>query len=42
MFKLITQYKLFIALSQDNLIPEGHSVLIFSQTRKMLNLIQVG
>jgi SNF2 family DNA or RNA helicase len=28
-------------LPQDNLIPEGHNVLIFSQTRKMLNLIQV-
>lgn len=24
----------------DNLIPDGHSVLIFSQTRKMLDLIQ--
>lgn len=26
---------------QNKLIPEGHNVLIFSQTRKMLNLIQV-
>jgi hypothetical protein len=26
---------------QQNLIVEGHHVLIFSQTRKMLNLIQV-
>ncbi|KAJ1387805.1 SNF2-related, N-terminal domain [Sesbania bispinosa] len=30
----------FIMSLLDNLIPEGHSVLIFSQTRKMLNLIQ--
>ncbi|CAM8901164.1 unnamed protein product [Rhodiola kirilowii] len=30
----------FIMALLDNLIPEGHSVLIFSQTRKMLNLIQ--
>lgn len=28
-------------LAQDTLIPEGHNVLIFSQTRKMLNLIEV-
>jgi SNF2 family DNA or RNA helicase len=26
---------------QRNLVKEGHHVLIFSQTRKMLNLIQV-
>lgn len=26
---------------QRNLVEEGHNVLIFSQTRKMLNLIQV-
>ncbi|XP_022002745.1 protein CHROMATIN REMODELING 24 isoform X3 [Helianthus annuus] len=30
----------FIVSLLDNLIPEGHHVLIFSQTRKMLNLIQ--
>ncbi|KAK6922790.1 Helicase, C-terminal [Dillenia turbinata] len=30
----------FILSLLDNLIPEGHSVLIFSQTRKMLDLIQ--
>ncbi|KAL2342897.1 hypothetical protein Fmac_004182 [Flemingia macrophylla] len=30
----------FIMSLLDNLIPEGHRVLIFSQTRKMLNLIQ--
>ncbi|XP_062149491.1 protein CHROMATIN REMODELING 24 isoform X2 [Alnus glutinosa] len=30
----------FIMSLLDNLISEGHSVLIFSQTRKMLNLIQ--
>ncbi|XP_027342704.1 protein CHROMATIN REMODELING 24 [Abrus precatorius] len=30
----------FIMSLLGNLIPEGHSVLIFSQTRKMLNLIQ--
>ncbi|XVF58791.1 hypothetical protein PTKIN_Ptkin07bG0094900 [Pterospermum kingtungense] len=30
----------FILSLLDNLIPEGHHVLIFSQTRKMLNLIQ--
>ncbi|KAF5751779.1 DNA excision repair protein ERCC-6-like isoform X1 [Tripterygium wilfordii] len=30
----------FIMLLLDNLIPEGHKVLIFSQTRKMLNIIQ--
>ncbi|GKA57409.1 SNF2-related, N-terminal domain-containing protein, partial [Tanacetum coccineum] len=30
----------FIASLLDKLIPEGHNVLIFSQTRKMLNLIQ--
>ncbi|KAK1587650.1 hypothetical protein Q3G72_015382 [Acer saccharum] len=30
----------FILSLLDNLIPEGHKVLIFSQTRKMLNLIQ--
>ncbi|PKI79435.1 hypothetical protein CRG98_000182 [Punica granatum] len=30
----------FIMSLLDNLIPEGHNVLIFSQTRKMLNLIQ--
>ncbi|KAL1364668.1 protein CHROMATIN REMODELING 24 isoform X1 [Arachis hypogaea] len=30
----------FIMSLLDNLIPEGHSVLIFSQTRKMLNIIQ--
>jgi len=29
------------AILQENLIEEGHIVLIFSQTRKMLNLIQV-
>lgn len=28
-------------MSQRNLVKEGHHVLIFSQTRKMLNLIQV-
>ncbi|KAK7318422.1 hypothetical protein RJT34_03122 [Clitoria ternatea] len=33
--------KIFFIMSLlDNLIPEGHNVLIFSQTRKMLNLIQ--
>jgi len=31
----------FYIVTQENLIPEGHRVLIFSQTRKMLNLIQV-
>ncbi|PWA61087.1 SNF2-related, N-terminal domain-containing protein [Artemisia annua] len=30
----------FIASLLDKLIPEGHNVLIFSQTRKMLNHIQ--
>ncbi|KMT14061.1 hypothetical protein BVRB_4g078890 isoform A [Beta vulgaris subsp. vulgaris] len=30
----------FILSLLEKLIPEGHSVLIFSQTRKMLNLIQ--
>ncbi|KAJ6353774.1 hypothetical protein OIU76_002737 [Salix suchowensis] len=30
----------FILSLLDNLIPEGHNVLIFSQTRKMLNHIQ--
>ncbi|XP_047165048.1 protein CHROMATIN REMODELING 24 isoform X1 [Vigna umbellata] len=30
----------FIMSLLDNLIPEGHCVLIFSQTRMMLNLIQ--
>ncbi|KAK9950149.1 hypothetical protein M0R45_005651 [Rubus argutus] len=30
----------FIMTLLDNLIPKGHNVLIFSQTRKMLNLIQ--
>ncbi|KAL6225468.1 hypothetical protein ACLB2K_004318 [Fragaria x ananassa] len=30
----------FIMSLLDNLIPEGHNVLIFSQTRKMLNIIQ--
>ncbi|GAA0156845.1 damaged DNA-binding protein [Lithospermum erythrorhizon] len=30
----------FILSLLDNLIPEGHNVLIFSQTRKMLDLIQ--
>ncbi|MED6135125.1 Protein CHROMATIN REMODELING 24 [Stylosanthes scabra] len=30
----------FIMSLLDSLIPEGHSVLIFSQTRKMLNIIQ--
>ncbi|XP_015573004.2 protein CHROMATIN REMODELING 24 [Ricinus communis] len=30
----------FIMSLLDNLIPEGHNVLIFSQSRKMLNLIQ--
>ncbi|KAH0987969.1 hypothetical protein GBA52_015146 [Prunus armeniaca] len=30
----------FILSLLENLIPEGHNVLIFSQTRKMLNLIQ--
>ncbi|ESR45373.1 hypothetical protein CICLE_v10000096mg [Citrus x clementina] len=30
----------FILSLLDKLIPEGHNVLIFSQTRKMLNLIQ--
>ncbi|KAI3700873.1 hypothetical protein L2E82_45514 [Cichorium intybus] len=30
----------FIMSLLENLIPEGHKVLIFSQTRKMLNLIQ--
>ncbi|OMO56201.1 SNF2-related protein [Corchorus olitorius] len=30
----------FIMSLLDTLIPEGHHVLIFSQTRKMLNLIQ--
>ncbi|KAF5208145.1 Chromatin remodeling [Thalictrum thalictroides] len=31
----------FILSLLDNLIPEGHKVLIFSQTRKMLNFVQV-
>ncbi|KAK7831056.1 protein chromatin remodeling 24 [Quercus suber] len=39
-FKLIAQYDLFNDFLQDNLIQEGRCVLIFSQTRKMLNLIQ--
>ncbi|KAJ7948086.1 chromatin remodeling 24 [Quillaja saponaria] len=30
----------FVMSLLDNLIPEGHNVLIFSQTRKMLNLIE--
>ncbi|XP_024460623.1 protein CHROMATIN REMODELING 24 isoform X2 [Populus trichocarpa] len=30
----------FVLSLLDNLIPEGHNVLIFSQTRKMLNLIE--
>ncbi|KAJ9556695.1 hypothetical protein OSB04_011309 [Centaurea solstitialis] len=30
----------FIVSLLDDLIPKGHNVLIFSQTRKMLNLIQ--
>ncbi|XP_015891171.3 protein CHROMATIN REMODELING 24 [Ziziphus jujuba] len=30
----------FIMSLLDDLIPKGHSILIFSQTRKMLNLIQ--
>ncbi|KAJ0040417.1 hypothetical protein Pint_27404 [Pistacia integerrima] len=30
----------FILSLLDKLVPEGHNVLIFSQTRKMLNLIQ--
>ncbi|XP_076947396.1 protein CHROMATIN REMODELING 24-like [Bidens hawaiensis] len=30
----------FIVSLLENLVPEGHNVLIFSQTRKMLNLIQ--
>lgn len=30
----------FILALLDNLIPGGHNVLIFSQTRKMLNLLQ--
>lgn len=30
----------FILALLDTLIPEGHNVLIFSQTRKMLNLIE--
>nr|XP_028949177.1 protein CHROMATIN REMODELING 24-like [Malus domestica] len=30
----------FILSLLENLIPQGHNVLIFSQTRKMLNLIQ--
>ncbi|KAG5241885.1 protein CHROMATIN REMODELING [Salix suchowensis] len=30
----------FVLSLLNNLIPEGHNVLIFSQTRKMLNLIQ--
>nr|XP_043628305.1 protein CHROMATIN REMODELING 24 isoform X2 [Erigeron canadensis] len=30
----------FISSLLDKLIPEGHNVLIFSQTRKMLNLIE--
>ncbi|PSS30202.1 Protein CHROMATIN REMODELING like [Actinidia chinensis var. chinensis] len=30
----------FIVALMDNLISEGHCVLIFSQTRKMLNLLQ--
>lgn len=30
-----------ILIWQENLIQEGHVVLVFSQTRKMLNLIQV-
>lgn len=30
----------FIMSLLDNLIPKGHNVLIFSQTRKMLNLIE--
>ncbi|KAJ0603267.1 putative P-loop containing nucleoside triphosphate hydrolase [Helianthus annuus] len=31
----------FIMSLLDNLIPEGHNVLIFSQTRQMLDLVQV-
>ncbi|GAB2277298.1 hypothetical protein Dimus_012006 [Dionaea muscipula] len=30
----------FILSLLENLVPEGHNVLIFSQTRKMLNIIQ--
>ncbi|KAL0543614.1 hypothetical protein IC582_018714 [Cucumis melo] len=30
----------FIMSLLDNLVPKGHSVLIFSQTRKMLNLLE--
>ncbi|KAK9162446.1 hypothetical protein Syun_003348 [Stephania yunnanensis] len=30
----------FIVALLDDLIPKGHNVLIFSQTRKMLNLVQ--
>ncbi|KAG9444104.1 hypothetical protein H6P81_015444 [Aristolochia fimbriata] len=30
----------FISSLLDNLVSEGHNILIFSQTRKMLNLIQ--
>ncbi|XP_026445682.1 protein CHROMATIN REMODELING 24-like isoform X1 [Papaver somniferum] len=30
----------FIVTLLENLIPKGHNVLIFSQTRKMLNLVQ--
>ncbi|CAH1432546.1 unnamed protein product [Lactuca virosa] len=33
--------KIFFIMSLlEKLIPEGHKVLIFSQTRKMVNLIQ--
>lgn len=37
----VNRYNFFSFDLQDNLISEGHKVLIFSQTRKMLNLIQV-
>ena len=40
MFFCSTDILCFV-FAQENLIPEGHRVLIFSQTRKMLNLIQV-
>lgn len=38
---LVYKSNAFYAILQDTLIPRGHHVLIFSQTRKMLNLIQV-
>ncbi|CAL5414839.1 unnamed protein product [Camellia sinensis] len=38
----VTERSVFEEKHNDNLISDGHCVLIFSQTRKMLNLIQIG